>query len=119
MARSRYFVEMLSIVILIIIFIYLPERVKIHLKEIFTKSLPKSIITTHECAQVPVIKYIHPIKGELWAIEDSNCTEFNKNALIIYNQRLIGKIIEKKDNYAILIPVYNKDMKLKVKTTTK
>ncbi len=117
--KGKYFIEPLTVGILIVIFIYLPDRVKIFLRGILIKLQPTSVINTQNCLQIPVIKYIHPIKGELWIIEDSECLTLTKNDMIVYDKRLIGKVIDKKENYSIILPIYNKNVKLKVKVKTK
>ncbi len=99
--------------------IYLPNKTKLILKSIFIKTFPSSKMNIQDCNNIKIIKHFHPLKGELWTIVDSQCLSLSINDLIVYKQQLIGRVTDKNGEYNTITPVYNKDVKLKVKLKTK
>lgn len=117
--KIKYLIEFISVIILIIILIYLPNNVQLILKDIFTKTAPYFTINTQDCNDIKIIKHFYPLKGELWTIVDSECISLNTNDLIVYKQQFIGRVTDKKGEYNTITPIYNKDVKLKIKLKTK
>lgn len=117
--KNRYLVEIISCVLLIVILIYLPGSVKMILKNIFSPLSTSYHLKVDNCSDIKIIKHFYPLKGEIWIILDTPCLTLNTGDLLIYKNQLLGKVIDKSGEYNIILPLYNKDMKLRVKIETK
>jgi hypothetical protein len=116
---KRYTTEILAIAILCVILLYLPSKTKLLLKRAFLDLFSKSHYPADTCENHKFIKFIHTFRGELWLYKDSPCLTISQNSILLYQNQLIGITIQKENDYSTILPVYNKDMKLKVKLITK
>lgn len=117
--KTKYLIEMASIFVLILILVYLPNNARLVLKSIFITTAPHYSVKTIDCDNIKIVKHFHPLNGEMWTIIDSECLSLNANDLITYKQHFLGKVVGKSGEYSVVMPVYNRDVKLKVKLKTR